>query len=207
MNIFDQDFCQQATYALSKADERLGKVIEAVGPVTLRRRGSRFEMLVSSIISQQISTSAARSIRKRVFEQFPGSATPEKIVRLSDETLRSCGLSPQKLRYMRDLSSMVHDGHVRLRTIQRLDDEAVIEHLTQIKGIGRWTAQMFLMFSLGRPDVFPVDDLGIRNAIHKIYRLKKHPEKPRCQKIAKAWQPYSTVACWYCWQSLELADL
>lgn len=159
-------------------------------------------MLVRSILSQQISTAAARTIRERLIEKT-GGLNPESLLRLSDVEFQAVGVSPQKVRYIRDLAGRVDSGDLKLSSMGRLPDEEVIARLTEVKGIGRWTAQMFLMFSLGRPDVLPHDDLGIKNAMRRIYGLEMHPTRDEMDRIAEPWRPYSTVACWYCWRSLE----
>lgn len=181
------------------------RMIDAVGPFTLRLYRDRFGLLVRSIISQQISTSAARSIRGRLQELAgPNGLTATNLVRFTGDQLRSAGLSPQKTAYVTDLSRRVNDGTVNLRQIGRLADERVIEQLTRVKGIGRWTAQMFLIFSLGRPDVFPHDDLGVRTAIRDQYGLDDLPNKETSLSIAEPWRPYASVASWYCWRTLDL---
>jgi DNA-3-methyladenine glycosylase II len=190
---------------LRKADPVMRGMIDEVGPCTLTPHRDRFGMLVRSIISQQISTSAARSIRQRLINLVaPDPITPESLLSFRIEQLRCVGLSPQKAAYMHDLALKASDGTVNLRTIGRRTDEDVIQQLTQIKGIGRWTAQMFLIFSLGRLDVFPHDDLGVRVAIRDRYRLGDLPDKQTSCEIAAPWSPYATIASWYCWRSLEL---
>ncbi len=180
-------------------------VIDAVGPFTLCLERDRFGMLVRSIISQQISTSAARSIRRRLHELAgPESVTPAWLSDLTVDQLRSVGLSPQKANYIADLARKVSDGTVELRQIGRLSDERIVTHLTQVKGIGRWTAQMFLIFSLGRLDVFPHDDLGVRTAIRNRYGLADLPDKQTAITIAAPWRPFASVASWYCWRTLDL---
>jgi DNA-3-methyladenine glycosylase II len=181
-------------------------MIDAVGPFTLRLHRDRFGLLVRSIISQQISTSAARSIRGRLQELAgPDGLTAANLVRFECDQLRSAGLSPQKAAYITDLARKANDGTVNLRQIGHLSDERVIEQLTQVKGIGRWTAQMFLIFSLGRPDVLPHDDLGVRTAIRDQYGLDDLPNKETSLSIAEPWHPYASVASWYCWRTLDLA--
>ena len=161
-------------------------------------------MLVYSIISQQISGSAATSIFKRLRKLAgPGGLNAANLAQFTVEELRSIGLSPQKASYITDLVRRVNDGTVNLRQIGRLSDDQVVEQLTQVKGIGRWTAQMFLIFSLGRLDVFPHDDLGVRSAIRIRYGLTDLPDKQTALAIAAPWRPYATVASWYCWQSLD----
>jgi DNA-3-methyladenine glycosylase II len=163
----------------------------------------RFSMLVRSIISQQISTSAARSIRRRLQELAP-DMTAASLTRFTVDQLRSVGLSPQKASYVADLARKVNDGTVELRQIGRLSDERVVEQLTLVRGIGRWTAQMFLIFSLGRLDVFPYDDLGVRTAIRNRYGLADLPDTHTAHAIAAPWRPYASVASWYCWRTLDL---
>lgn len=190
---------------LRRVDRVLRDVIDEVGPCSLRPQRDRFGMLIRSIISQQISTSAARSILAKLTALVgPEGITPENLARFSPEELRTAGVSPQKAGYVLDLARRASEGSLRLARMGRLDDEAVIEHLVQVKGIGRWTAQMFLIFSLGRPDVFPHDDLGVRAAIRNLYRLDELPTKDESHAIAGPWKPYASIASWYCWRSLEL---
>ena len=185
-------------------DPTLHGVIRLIGPYTLRPHRNRFGMLVRSIISQQISTAAARTIRERL-ESLLGDQGmhPEAIAALSPEQLRSVGLSKQKAAYIADLARRSADGTVPLSRMGRMSDEAVIESLTQTKGIGRWTAQMFLIFSLGRPDVFPVDDLGVRVALARLYSLSEKPSRDELAEIGRRWSPFATVGSWYCWRYLE----
>jgi DNA-3-methyladenine glycosylase II len=190
---------------LRSKDCVLRKVIDTVGPFTLKVERKRFAMLVRSIISQQISTGAARSIRHRLEELVaPHDVTDVSIGRLSTEELRTAGVSPQKAGYLLDLAQNVSSGGVKLKQIGRLSNEDVISELTQVKGIGRWTAQMFLIFSLGRLDVFPHDDLGVRSAIRELYGFDELPVKDECLKIAQRWSPYESVASWYCWRLIDL---
>jgi len=192
---------------LHDADPVMGKLIGQVGPFTLRPERDRFRLLVRSIVSQQISTKAARSIRARLEGLLPrGQIIAENLARLTPEEIRSAGLSQRKAEYVLDLSRRVLDGRLRIRQLGRLSDEAVIEQLIQVKGIGRWTAQMFLIFSLGRLDVFPHDDLGVRTAIRSLYRLGELPDKKTSHRIAGPWRPYATVASWYCWRHSDGAQ-
>ena len=196
---------QSARRHLRAEDPVMKDMIDAVGPYTLRFERDRFAMLVRSIVSQQISTIAARAIRKRLMDLVgPDGLTAGNLARFNTEDLRSVGLSSQKASYVADLAAKVNDGALDLRQIGRLSDEAVVESLTQVKGIGRWTAQMFLIFSLGRPDVFPHDDLGVRTAIRDQYGLDDLPDKTTSHSIAAPWRPYASVASWYCWRSLDL---
>ncbi len=188
-----------------RADPVVHRVIRQVGPFTLKPNRNRFGMLVGSIISQQLSTKAARTIRGRLEELVqPLPMTAESIAKLSKQQLRSAGLSNNKADYVLDLTAKVLEGDVRLKAMGRKTDEEVIEDLTRVHGIGRWTAQMFLIFSLGRLDVFPYDDLGVRMAIKNLYGLAEPPNKAVAQRIAAPWKPFSSVASWYCWRSLDL---
>jgi DNA-3-methyladenine glycosylase II len=201
--LLKQTDIRKARRHLRGADPVMREVIDAVGPFTLRLERDRFGMLVRSIISQQISTSAARSIRRRLQELAPDMAAAN-LAQFTVDQLRSVGLSPQKASYVAELASKVNAGTVELRQIGRLSDERVVEQLTQVRGIGRWTAQMFLIFSLGRLDVFPHDDLGVRTAIRDRYGLADLPDKHTAHAIAVPWRPYASVASWYCWRTLDL---
>jgi DNA-3-methyladenine glycosylase II len=205
---FDADSIEIAVRHLRKQDPVLKSLIRAVGPFTLRTERDGFKMLVSSIISQQISGKAARSIRLRLQGRIaPQRISPEAIAALSIEELRGVGLSHQKAAYLHDLAAKVRAGDVRLQRLSRWTDEEIIEELIQVKGIGVWTAQMFLMFSLGRLDVFPHDDLGIRSAIRNLYGLADLPDKKTSHRIAAPWRPYATIASWYCWRSHEVGKI
>jgi DNA-3-methyladenine glycosylase II len=199
----DQEI-QEALRHLRRQDPIMREVIRKAGPFTMRLRRNRFQSLVYSIIGQQISGKAAASIRGRLVEHMkPEQISPQNIARLTPATLRTLGLSTQKSRYLLDLAERVLSGEVRLNRMSRMPDDEVIEALIQVKGIGVWTAQMFLIFSLGRPDVFPHDDLGVRSAIRNLYGLEELPTKEISHKIATPWRPYASVASWYCWRSLE----
>jgi len=193
---------------LRRADPVMKAVIRKAGPYTVKPRRDRFYMLVASIISKQISGSAARSIRQRLLDNLaPEKLSPESLSRLTPEVLRTLGLSSQKASYMLDLANRVRTGELRLDKMGRLSDEKVIEELVKVKGIGVWTAQMFLMFSLGRLDVFPHGDLGVRTAMKTLYGLGELPDKETSQKIATIWRPYASIASWYCWRSLEFKKM
>lgn len=195
---------QDAIAHLNAADPVMRQMIERVGPCTLRQKRDRFRMLAESIISQQISTSAARSIKARLDELLrPTGLTPEYLSGFTPDELRVAGVSPQKAKYLLDLADKVNSGTVQLGRIGRYSDEKVTEQLICVKGIGKWTAKMFLMFALGRPDVFPHDDLGIRQAIRMGYGLDDLPNEQTSHEIAAPWRPYATVASWYCWQWLD----
>jgi DNA-3-methyladenine glycosylase II len=163
-----------------------------------------FSALVRTITAQQISTKAAATIHARLVALMPdGVATPDALLSISDEQLRTAGLSRQKSAYLRDLGEKVSSGVLPVQSLAELPDEGVIDAIVKVKGLGRWSAEMFLMFRLRRPDVLPVDDLGIVTAIQRLYGLRKKPKPDRIRKIAEPWRPYRTVACWYLWRSLE----
>ncbi len=201
-----QDRVREALKHLRRVDPVIAQVMQQVGSFTLKLERNRFRMLVRSIISQQISTQAARSIRLR-FEELlaPKKVTATNILGLSVELIRSAGLSSRKVTYLFDLAEKVQSGQVHLSRVGRMSDVGVIDELVQVKGVGRWTAQMFLIFCLGRLNVFPDNDLGIRVALQKLYGLQELPNKATSQKIATVWEPYSTVASWYCWRSGDLS--
>ncbi len=192
---------------LKKVDPVMGNLIDRAGPFQLKLDRNRFGMLVRSILSQQISTKAARSIRLRLDERIhPEPLSAQAIIRLTDDELRSVGLSRQKVSYLKDLSIRVLDERLQLDQIGRLSDEEVIDHLVQVRGIGRWTAQMFLIFSLGRLDVFPHDDLIVRASIRELYELEELPNKQQSHAIAEAWKPYCSIATWYCWRLIDVKN-
>lgn len=182
-------------------------VIRRAGPFTLQPRRNRFRALVFSILAQQISGKAAAAIRARLVNYLkPRQISAASIARLTSQELRMVGLSSQKTAYLLDLAKRVEDGDLKLNRLSRLPDDAVIAALTEVNGIGVWTAQMFLIFSLGRLDVFPHDDLGVKVALRNLYGLDALPTKEISHKIAEPWRPYATVGSWYCWRSLEFRD-
>ena len=187
---------------LRKSDPILGEVIRKAGPFRLNLRHDRFRALALAIVSQQISGKAARSIWEKL-KVVADPLSPERIRQLSVEELRVAGLSKQKASYLIDLSEHVSEGRLNLKRIGRLSDDAVIASLIEVKGIGVWTAQMFLIFSLGRLDILPHGDLGVRMAMQKLYGLDELPNRKTCHRIAKSWRPYASIATWYCWRSLE----
>lgn len=185
-----------------RRDAIMRAAIKDVGPFALKLQTDRFFALVRSIVAQQISTSAARSILGRLEKVAGGNGiTAETIHGLPDADLRGAGVSPQKIGYLRSLAEHVTSGEIDLRNIGRRSDAAVIETLVRIRGIGVWTAQMFLIFSLGRPDVLPVDDLGIRANMQRLYGLDELPNRATCEEIAEPWRPYASIASWYLWRS------
>ena len=197
---------RKAVSHLRKSDPILAKLIAEVGPCRydLQSSGTHFDALCRSIIFQQLSTKAASTIRGRFLDLFENRrASPETLLAIPEDNLRSVGLSRQKTAYLRDLAEKVHTGALPLDHLGTLRDSDIIEYLVQVKGIGVWTAQMFLMFQLGRLDVLPDLDLGIRNAIKKVYRVRGIPTAKRIAKIGEPWRPYASIACWYLWRSLD----
>ncbi len=198
---------------LSENDPVMARLVERAGPFIIEPKKPYFFSLVSSIISQQISTVAAASILKRFMSLFPevsaGGITSAQVLALTEDQLRGAGLSGQKARYLKDLAEKIETGQVDLANIEQFSDEEIIQQLTLVKGIGRWTVEMFLIFSLGRPDVLPVDDLGFQNGVHRLYGLPDRPSPKILKQFAleKGWSPYCSAATWYLWRSLALKDL
>ena len=202
---FSPDHVALAIKHLRKNDPVLKDVIRRVGAFELPLKRGRFQTLVHSILSQQISTAVARSMARKLDARLaPGKLSPENLAQLSFDELRAIGLSRQKASYLQDLSAKVLDGSVKLHRVHRLSDDEIIDELIQVKGIGRWTVQMFLIFCLGRPDVFAPDDFGLRSAIQRLYGLSDLPKRAQAEEIAAPWRPHATVASWYLWRSLEL---
>jgi 3-methyladenine DNA glycosylase/8-oxoguanine DNA glycosylase len=199
----------EAIEHIKKNDPKLAVWIERIGPANGRMRSEHtiFYSLLRSIVYQQLAGAAAAAILGRVDALCPsGCATPEFIAAASDEVLRSAGLSRNKMAALRDLAAKTLDGTVpSARAVARMSEEAIIEHCTQVKGIGRWTVEMLLMFRLGRPDVLPVDDYGIRKGFQVVYKMRELPKKERMVKLAEKWRPWRTVACWYLWRVAEQA--
>jgi DNA-3-methyladenine glycosylase II len=198
---------QKARALLMRRDKVLGAAIKQIGACGLaeRQRNDHLTALVGAIVSQQLSTKAAATIFGRFVALFPEGRIPhaQAIHALDDVAVRGVGFSGQKVGYLRDLCARIADGRLQLDELETLEDELVIERLTSVKGFGRWTAEMFLMFRLHRPDVLPVGDLGIVNAIQRLYGLRKRPDAKTILKIGEAWRPYRSVACWYLWQTLK----
>jgi DNA-3-methyladenine glycosylase II len=194
---------RKAQRHLARRDPVLKRLIGIVGPCTLWFEPDGFVALARSIISQQISTKAAAAIRARLEQTLaPQRVSAAAILAAADEALRGAGLSAGKVRSLRDLAEKVRDGTVPLKRLHTLSDEEVIAHLVPVHGIGRWTAQMFLIFSLGRLDVLPVADLGLRAGVQRQYGLPDLPPPAALEELARPWQPYRSVATWYLWRSL-----
>ena len=197
---------RKAVNHLRKSDPVLAKIIAEVGPCRyeVKKFGTHFDALCRSIIYQQLSTKAAATIHGRFLDLFEDRApSPEALLAIPEPKLRGVGLSSQKAAYIRDLANKVHSGALPLDHLDTLGDAEIIDYLVQVKGIGVWTAQMFLMFRLGRLDVLPDLDLGIRNAIKKAYRVRGVPTPKRIAKFGEPWRPYASIACWYLWRSLD----
>lgn len=185
-------------------DPKMASVIQKVGPLRLQRNRKYFVVLCRSIVSQQISVAAADTIFTRFKKLFDGQApTPERVAQLQETPLRTAGLSRQKAAYLKDLSHRFIDGTIRPRQLNYLSNEEIIDQLTLVHGVGRWTAEMFLIFSLNRLNVLPVDDLGLRVAVQNIYGMKNRPDAKRLRVIGGKWSPFETVATWYAWRSLD----
>jgi DNA-3-methyladenine glycosylase II len=198
---------RKAIVHLKNADPVLAAIIEQVGAYRMSYDEPGFASLAEAIVYQQLHGKAAATIFKRVTDLAGLPLTPQGILKLSEAQLRGAGLSKQKLSYLRDLAQKTRSGEVQFERFSQMSDEEVIAQLTQIKGIGRWTAHMFLMFSLRRPNVLPTGDLGIQMAIRKHYRKRKLPKPAQMEKIARAWEPYRSVACWYLWRSMDMQTL
>jgi len=194
---------RHAVRHLKKSDPVMAAIIERVGPYRLTFREPTFGTLVRSIAFQQLNGKAAKTIFDRLVAAAGGSLTPESILALTPEQMRAVGLSRQKLSYIRDLAERTRSGEIDFARLPEMSDEDVIEHLTRVKGIGVWSAQMFLMFALRRPNILPTADYGVRAAIKKHYRKRKLPNHEQIVKLARAWHPYCSVACWYLWRSSE----
>jgi DNA-3-methyladenine glycosylase II len=197
----------RARRLLMRRDPVLGAAIKQIGPCGLasRQHTDHLSALVGAIVSQQLSSKAAATIFGRFRGLFAdGAITVQGVAGLEDQTIRGVGLSGQKLRYLRGLCEQIADGRLKLDELENLSDDEVIERLTAVKGFGRWTAEMFLMFRLHRPDVLPVADLGIMKAVQKLYRLRKRPNPKKILRIGEPWRPYRSVACWYLWRSLSM---
>jgi DNA-3-methyladenine glycosylase II len=203
-SVTPEDYAR-ARRLLLRRDPVLAALIRKHGVCGLAsaQRADHFSALVRAITGQQLSTKAASTIYARLAALMPGGVTPAALSALTDQQLRGVGMSRQKITYFRDLCDKALSGVVPLDALDTMTDDEVIAALTEVKGIGRWSAEMFLMFRLHRPDVLPVDDLGIVNAVKNVYGLRKRPNADRIRKIGEAWRPYRSVASWYLWRSLD----
>src|SRR5450432_534253 len=196
-----------ATHYLRRADPKLAKMIKKVGPCTIVPRRDYYPFLCVCIFNQQISMKIAAILYGRFRDLFPRRKPhPKHLLDLHERDelwIKKCGVSRQKREYLLDLSRKFIEGKIPTRKFARMSDEEVIESLTQIKGIGRWTAEMFLMFVLDRPDVLPVDDLGLREAVKRLYNLRERPDAKKLRKIAESWRPWRSIATWYLWRGME----
>lgn len=200
----EQAATREVLKRLSAADPRLSKIIRSVGGYDIRIRPDPFHSLVEAIIYQQLAGSAADAIYARFIRIYNGSfPRPEQLLATRNQKLRMAGLSSRKIEYLKDLSARVADGRLRFDRFDEMTDEQIIEQLVKVKGIGRWTADMFLIFCLGRQDVLPVGDLGLRKAVQRVYSLQQLPSPAAMEDVARAWRPYCSIATWYLWKSLE----
>ena len=191
---------------LSK-DRKLAKIIRMIGNYEISITKNKYESLVEAIITQQLSGSAAKSISKK-FRSLYSTRFPKPIdvIKTSDTRLRRSGLSKMKIEYIKELSKKIESKDLQLSKISKLSDEEVISELTEIRGIGRWTAEMFLIFSMGRLDILPVGDLGLKKGIQSLYSLNELPSEEKIKQYAESWRPYRTIATWYLWKSLKKFD-
>jgi 3-methyladenine DNA glycosylase/8-oxoguanine DNA glycosylase len=198
---------RKAINHLRKADPVLAAIIERVGPFRMQFGEPTFHALAEAILYQQLNGKAAATIMERFSKLAGDPLTPKGIFKLTDEQMRGAGLSRQKTSYLRDLAEKTQAGLLEFERLPELSEEEVIAHLTQVKGIGVWTAHMFLMFTLRRPDILPVGDYGVQAAMKKHYKKRKLPKPDVMMKIAKTWAPYRSMACWYLWKSLDVKTI
>ncbi len=195
---------RKAINHLKKADPVMAAIIAKAGPYRVGYTDPVFQTLVRSIVYQQLNGKAALTIFNRLAEAVKVSPmTPEAVLKLRPQKMRAVGLSKQKTLYIRELARLTRDGEIQFERLPEMEDGAIIETLTQVKGVGVWTVQMFLMFALQRPNVLPVGDLGVRAAMKKAYGLTELPKPQEMERIAAAWHPYRSIASWYLWRSLE----
>ena len=201
----DSLYFEKACRSLRRRDVVMRKAIKLVGPCTIQLDRNGFRMLIRSIVGQQLSTSAARTIWRRFLELNGGRrVSAGKVLSFSTAELRGIGLSAAKCRAVLSIAKNIVDGEVRLAALKQFTDEQVTIELMKLRGVGPWTAQMYLMFSMGRPDVFPTGDLGIANAVTVLYQFNKHATENEMLEVAESWRPYRTIACWYLWQALDI---
>ena len=203
----DEVGMRKAVNHLKKSDPVLAAIIEKIGPCRMQFGQPTFHTLAESILYQQLNGRAAATIFNRFTAAAGDPLTPDGILKLSDAEMRAVGLSKQKTSYLRDLSEKTNAGLLEFERLPNLSEQEVIDHLTKVKGIGVWTAHMFLMFTLRRPDILPTGDYGVQAAMKKLYRKRKWPKPAVMEKIAKPWMPYRSIACWYLWQSLDVKTM
>jgi DNA-3-methyladenine glycosylase II len=196
------EYWSEAKRHLARRDAVMRRLVKSYPDPALASRGDAFQALARSIVGQQISVKAAQSIWKR-FADRAGRVTPATVAAIPAEDLRACGFSGQKASYILDLAGRFASGEIKPRRWARMDDEAIIEDLVRVKGIGRWTVEMFLIFHLKRPDVFSVGDLGLLRAMERQYNDGEPLTRDEMREMARPWQPFRTAACWYLWRSLE----
>jgi DNA-3-methyladenine glycosylase II len=195
---------QRGVRHLKRNDPVLARIIRDTGPIRFELDDDHYEAIVGSIIFQQLAGSAARAILNRFKELYDGRLpSPREYLSTDETSLRKSGLSPQKISYIRDLAERLEDGRLDLKRLEELSDEEAMQELDAVRGIGRWTAEMFLLFKLGRTDVLPVDDLGLRKAAKRAYGLRKLPSRERFEELASRWHPYSSISTLYLWRSKE----
>ena len=205
-NIGDPATFQLGVAHICKVDLKLERLIKKHGLFKFACEGDPFESLVEAVISQQLNGSAAESIFSKLKTSLDGEQlTAHSLMALPISKFRKAGVSPQKIRYLKDLSRRVVSGSLRLDELSKMTDEEVIRILDEVKGIGPWTAHMFLLFTLGRSDVLPVDDLGIQDSLRKVYALRKRPNRERIEELAKDWHPYCSIASLYLWRTKDTA--
>ncbi|HZQ22143.1 MAG TPA: DNA-3-methyladenine glycosylase [Terriglobales bacterium] len=198
---------KKAILHLKKSDPVMAEIIERIGPFRMEYGEPTFHSLAEAILYQQLNGKAAVTIFNRFADAAGRPLTPEGILKLTPEQMRAVGLSKQKSSYLRDLAEKTKSGALSFEQLGHMSDEEVIKHLTQVKGVGVWTAHMFLMFTLRRPNVLPTGDYGVQSAIKKYYRKRKLPKPAQMEKIARAWEPYRSVASWYLWKSMDVKTL
>ena len=204
LSLADKKIWRNGTRHLKKNDKTLAKAIDKVGPFKFELEDGYYGSLVGAIIFQQLAGKAAQAILNRFKQLYNGNIpSPEEYLRTDESKLRSAGLSPQKASYIRDLCQRLAQGELDLKGLRNLPDDEVVRELDAVKGIGRWTAEMFLIFVLGRTDVLPVDDLGLRKAAKRVYGLRKLPSKARFEMLAKNWHPFCSIATLYLWRTRE----
>lgn len=206
-SLADPQVWKKGVQFLKRHDPVLAKIIERVGPIRFQPDSDHYEAIVGSIIYQQLAGSAARAILNRFKQLYGGRLpSPKEYLRTENKKLRGSGLSPQKISYIKDLAERLLDGRLDLKKLDDLPDEEAMSQLDMVHGIGRWTAEMFLLFKLARTDVLPVDDLGLQKAAKTAYRLRKLPSREKFEKIGKDWHPYSSISTLYLWKSGEKPD-